>query len=140
MSMDKILEFMTNIDKRLSDMECNIDKRFDDIDKRFNDMECSIDKRFNDINKRFNDMEDSFDKRIGTIEKSMDDQFNNIDTRLGSIESKLEIQDRKLNHLGEDTNCILNKVSTLENTTKIVSLLRRQVNQLERDILDVQEK
>ncbi|MCK5673280.1 MAG: hypothetical protein KAH95_07875, partial [Spirochaetales bacterium] len=65
------------IDRRLDQMQINMDKRFEQVDKRFEQMKVDSDKRFEQVDKRF----EQVDKRFEQIIYSIDRLSDNLDKR-----------------------------------------------------------
>jgi hypothetical protein len=71
--LDLILEAINGINKRLDNIEGEMNRRFDEVDKRFN----AVDERFTEVDKRF----EAVDKQFQTI----NERFDNVDKQLTDI-------------------------------------------------------
>jgi len=73
------LRVESKLDKRLAELETNLDARFSNVDERF----ASIDARFDSIDVRF----DSIDARFA----QMDTRFSKMDVRFERMEGKFSL-------------------------------------------------
>ena len=69
---EKIELLIKQSDKRFTEMQVSMDKRFEAVDKRFSEMHNYMDKRFEAVDKRF----ESVDKRFEDMQSYMDKRFN----------------------------------------------------------------
>jgi chaperonin cofactor prefoldin len=86
--------FMEQVDKRITELREDMNKRFELIDRRFE----LIDKRFEDINKRFEDI----NKRFEDINKRFEDinkRFEDINKRFEDINKRFEDINRRFDEL-----------------------------------------
>ena len=60
-----------SMDKRLEDLQIQMDRRFEAVDKRFE----AVDKRFETVDKRFEDMQIQMDRRFTSVDRRFSMMF-----------------------------------------------------------------
>ena len=108
-----IIRLIEGLDKRMDDMNNNINARFEDMNGRFEDMNANMNARFEDmntnINARFNDMNNRFD-----------DLSRQIDTRIGDVNERFGDTNGRIDDLRaqmiRDHDNLSRKVDTLTDT------------------------
>ena len=66
-----------SLDKRMDDMNANINARFNDLNARFSDLSHQMDTRFNDMNTRIDDLRSQMNREHDALSQKVDAHINN---------------------------------------------------------------